>query len=59
MRKKGGGRAGNKRLVVETVPAADQHCRLNNNLENRAAAEDYHKLREGLDGRLLYSYHAR
>ena len=47
------------KLVVETVPAADQHCRVNNNLEHRATAEDYHSLREGLDERLQYSYHAR
>ena len=42
-------------MVVETVPAVDQHCRLNNNLENRALAEDYHNLRD----KLQYSYHAR
>ena len=56
-RKKAGGKA--NKLVVKTVPAVDQHCRVNNNLEKRDMAEDYHKMKEGLDGRLLYSYHAR
>ena len=55
MRLKGGGKGSKQTVIVETVPAVDQHCRLNNNLENRAAAEDYLNLRE----KLQYSYHAR
>jgi len=52
------GRGGHNQ-IVDTVPAADQHCRLNMVDPMRDKYGHHHDTRERVDERLQYSYNAR